>query len=151
MFQCKDLFGTTINAVDCKNRVVVPSFTEVVPQDKLLLFQEENFLSIYSYYYFIQRIKKNYQNELNQANFLEEKRIIDEAYSRVLATVVVDLHNRIQIPKFVIDYYKFVQFDEVGKRLPSNVIVSGCNDHINVFRDMASFDMYVKSRKKNLN
>ena len=151
MFQCEDLFGTITNTIDYKNRIVVPSFTGVVPQNKLLLFQDNDFFSIYSYHYFIQKVKKHYLGELEHANFLEEKHIIDAAYSHVLATVIVDLHNRIQIPKFVIDYYRLVQFDEMGKRLSSNVIVSGCNDHINVFRDRKTFDTFVRSKKRILN
>ena len=152
MFLHENLFGISEMGIDKKNRIVVPVFTGVQPKDQLLLLQDDEFFSIYESAYFLDYLFQLYGEKLNhlryeEPDFWKVKQVYDDIFSRVVASVVVDSQRRIQLPSVVVDYYQLVGLDDANRKYSSSVIVRGCGDHVNVYRDIESMNKIIKSRK----
>ena len=121
MFGKKIMLGNTIQTIDEKHRIILPKFTGAEKGDKLVLFQEENFFSIYSLEVLLNQIHQ--EVSVNLESFLILKDRNDQLSSNVLAIVDVDRYRRVLFSPYVCEKYQ----------LNDKVFISGAIDHINVF------------------
>ena len=130
----KDEFlGVYFSKLDYKHRVNVPSFYGAEAGDELLLVAEGEYLSVYEKNHFKQKMIDSYSDSLvDSGNFLVMKRVNEKIFSNVFAVVKVDKQKRILLPKLVVDYYQ----------LHDEVIMKGCDDHINLYGSKEIFDKY---------
>ena len=130
------IIGISEQALDNKNRIILPKFSNASKGDEVILFQEESYFSIYDIHYFIQKIDFLKKSELlDLKNFLVLKRKYDDIMSNVLTKCCVDGQRRILLPQLIVDYYQ----------LNNSVVVRGAIDHINVFK---SDRLFTKNLKK---
>ena len=126
MFSQEKMIGLSLQRLDEKNRFIMPGFTFASKGDQLILFQEDNYFSIYHETYFDNVISQFDQNSLSHLkDFLILKKQYDSFMSNVFAKVTVDGQKRILIPKLVKSIYQ----------LDGNVVVNGALDHVNVYSE----------------
>lgn len=131
-------FGNFNHNLDNKGRMVVPSRFRPTVGEKAKVFIIEGFegcISIYPQTHFDTLIEKLKSYEFTSSN--------DRAYLRnIYASIVeleVDSHNRLSLPKAVLDHYK----------ISSDVTIVGVGDHFEVW-NRSEFESYRSNTSQNL-
>lgn len=110
--------GNSTQKIDNKHRIILPNFTNAEEGEKLVLYEEFDFISIYSQSKFEEKfISKEPKSPI------EQKKEYDELAKKILGTTEVKSQNRIVIPKEVIIQYKLLK----------EIIIQGAIDHINLY------------------
>ena len=122
--------GVSLASMDSKNRITLPKSMIFNENDKVILLEDFNILSMYHEEYFMRVIEQLDKNELHEfKDFLILKRQYDTLLSNVLARGCIDKQRRILIPKLIADSYQ----------LKDSVFICGAYDHINIFKDKETF------------
>lgn len=126
MFKQSNIIGTVKRNIDEKDRIILPTFTDVDSGDYLVTYRDDSFYSIYALSYFLHLIPSCDKTELkNLKTFLENKRVLDNYFINVMSVNKVDDQKRILLPQEIVDDY--------GNG--HQVILNGAWDHLNIFKD----------------
>ena len=129
------LLGTANIKMDAKNRIILPVFSGINAQEKVILFQEKDYFSIYKEDYFNKQIEKLEKEELiDLKHFLILKKRYDELTSNIFSKVEVDNQRRIVIPKIIKECYD----------LKNQVCIRGAIDHLNVYNNIENSKRLIK-------
>lgn len=131
-------FGTFNHNLDNKGRMVIPSkFRKSIGESAKVYIIEgfEGCLSIYPEEHFQTLIVSTQKLQFTNSN--------DRAYMRTIyasmVEIEIDSHNRLNIPKSVLDQYK----------ISSDVSVVGVGDHFEIWNQQA-FEKYRTNASQNL-
>lgn len=138
MFGEESLFFITTVKLDNKNRMSIPSKTKIEPHEKIILFDNEDYISIYSDSYVDKfcdnlvkaRLKAISRNDTNEALKLNYQLKYYNLF--ILAKLKVDNQRRIVLSKNIKDRFEY----------QNSIILQGEYDHINIFRNEDEFNNY---------
>lgn len=145
MFGEESLFFVTTVKLDGKNRMSIPAKTKVEPHESIVLYDNEDYVSIYSSEY----IKKMF-DELDKARLKELSKNNPHLALKlnyqikyynlfILDRIKVDGQRRIILSKKIKDRFNY----------GSRVILQGEYNHVNMFNSEEAFEQYkVKIKEK---
>ena len=112
-----EIYGKKTRTLDYKNRIILPKESGIELKEKLIVYEDNGYCSLYSKKYF----DKN-QN-IEGKSFEEKKKELDDLALKIIAIIKVETESRITIPKEILDYYG----------IEKEVLLVGAKDHINIY------------------
>lgn len=147
MFGEECMSFTNTAKIDSKGRMSIPAKTGVEETDKVILFDNDEYVSIYNVFY-CDRFFNNLENarfkalaelRFEEAETLKQK--IEYYSSYLIERLTIDNQRRIIIPKYVINNFNY----------SNNVILYGEVNHVNIFKNEEQLNDYkIRVKKRSI-
>ncbi len=121
MFGDETMLSSDIKKIDNKRRTFLPIFSNAESGDRLILFQEKNYFSLYLKKVFFEKYQILHEKEFDTLDeWMFQKHKIDELCLKI-SEILVDNQRRILLPKEIVELYQLKDY----------IYFSGAIDHIN--------------------